>query len=343
MTVGTAGSRYSRQERFQGIGPDGQARIRASKVVVVGCGALGTHSANTLARAGVGTIVLIDRDLVDETNLQRQVLFDEDDARHAIPKAVAAAAKLSRVNAECRVEPVVADLAPWNAERLLAGAEVVVDGCDNFETRYLVNDVCVKNGTPWVYAGVTASYGMTVPFVPGTGPCFQCAFPEPPPPGAVITCETAGIIEPIVSVIAGVQCAEVLKLIVGAREHLRRKLLHVDLWTGKILEVGLGDARQSCPACGERRFKHLAAQHGVRAAALCGGAVQISPREETQVDLVALADRWAPLGPVRVTPYMVRVVIDGYELTVFADGRTIVRGTGDEATARSIHARYVGV
>ncbi len=337
-------TRYARQELFDGIGPEGQARIRRSRVVVVGCGALGTHAANSLARAGVGTIVLIDRDLVDLTNLQRQVLFDEDDARAGLPKAVAAADKLSSANSECRIEPIVVDFAPWNAERFIASADLVIDGTDNFETRYLLNDACVKLGKPWVYAGVIASYGMTFPFLPGRGPCFRCAFPEPPPAGMAPTCDTVGIIEPVVSVIAGVQCAEALKILSGGMDRVRTTLLHVDLWTSKLLEVKLGARDPACPACGQGKYDFLEARRGVRATTLCGGhAVQISSREEQRVDLAALARSWQHIGPVVERPYMVRLTVEEHELTVFEDGRAIVKGTGDEARARTLHARYVGI
>lgn len=337
-------TRYARQELFSGIGREGQLRLSASTVVVVGCGALGTHAANTLARAGVGTIVLVDRDLVDWTNLQRQVLFDEEDARAGKPKAIAAAESLARVNSECRVEPEVTDLGPFNAERILRRADVVIDGTDNFETRYLINDACVKLEKPWVYAGVIAGYGMTFPFLPHDGPCFRCAFPDPPPAGMAPTCDTVGIIEPIVAVIAGAQCAEALKILSGATDRVRRSLLHVDLWTGKVLDVKLGRRAPGCPTCGQGRYEYLDAQRGLRATTLCGGnAVQIVPREEMRVDLAALAKRWAASGVVVERPYMARLTAEGWELTVFADGRSIVRGTGDEQRARSIHARYVGV
>lgn len=335
--------RYAKQELFAGIGPEGQARIRASHVVVIGCGALGTHIANTLARAGVGTMDLVDRDLVELANLQRQVLFDEDDAAQSIPKAIAAAAHLARVNTECNVRPVVTDVTPWNVERILASADLVLDGTDNFETRYLLNDACLKLGKPWIYAGVMASYGMLFPFVPGRGPCFRCAFPEPPPQGLAPTCDTVGVLEPIVAVVAGMQCGEALKLLSGAQECLRTGLLHVDLWTSKILEVNLGRPDPDCPACAQHRYDFLDAQRGVRATVLCSrSAVQLSTREDTTVDLHALARRWQRVGAVVERPYMVRLTVDGHELTVFEDGRAIVRGTGDEATARTIHARYVG-
>ncbi len=335
--------RYARQELFAGIGPDGQARIRASRVAVVGCGALGTHSANALARAGVGTLVLIDRDFVEVGNLQRQVLFDDADAQSALPKAIAAAVKLRAANPDCEVRPIVVDLSANNAELLLANVDLVIDGTDTFDTRYLVHEVCVKRGIPWVYGGVVGSHGMVYPFVPERGPCFACAFPDPPPPGLTPTCDTAGILEPVVAVIAGLQCGEALKLLVGARDALRTKLLSIDLWTCKTLEVSLGQRDPACPACGTKQFPNLSAHCGVRATTLCGrNAVQVTPAAPGSVDLVALSNRLARVGQVVSNPYLLRVQVDGCELTLFQDGRAIIHGTGDEAVARSLYARYIG-
>ena len=335
-------SRYSRQELFAGIGREGQQKIRASTVAVVGCGALGTHLAETLARAGVGTLRIVDRDFVEPSNLQRQSLFEEEDAAAALPKAVAAQRRLARVNSEVRVEAMVADLVPENAGALLGGADVVLDGTDNFEARFLVNDVCVRDGIPWVYGACVGSYGLALAVRPRVTPCLRCLLEKMPPPGSGPTCDTAGVIAPIVQVVAGIQGAEALKLLAGREDALLPGVVTVDLWQGQFEVMDLRGRAPWCPACTEGRFEY--AQQGAGASAvLCGrDAVQLRAPAGVQLDLPALSERLRRLGEVRSNEYLLRFTADGHEMAVFADGRAIVKGVADPAEARTLYAKYVG-
>jgi molybdopterin-synthase adenylyltransferase len=335
--------RYSRQVIFPEIGEERQRRLIAGRVTLVGCGALGTVIANALVRAGVGLLRIVDRDYVELSNLQRQVLFDEEDAREGAPKAVAAAAKLGRINSEARVEPVVEDFDPDNAERLVHDADVVLDGTDNFEARYVLNDACVKLGRPWVYAAAIASYGVVMPIVPGETPCLRCIFVQPPPAGGVDTCDTAGVLGPLPGVIGNLAATEGIKLLVGAREQLSRGLLWLDVWYNSVQRTPLDRPAADCPTCQGRRFEFLEAGPAGRSAVLCGrDAVQIRPPANGALDLESLAGRLAAVGTVRHNAHLVRLAVDRYELTIFRDGRAIVKGTGDPAVARSLYARYVG-
>lgn len=336
------GGRYSRQELFSGVGREGQERIRAASVTVVGCGALGSALAETMARAGVGTLRIVDRDFVEPANLQRQSLFDEEDAAASLPKAVAAEKRLRRINSEVRVEGVVADLVPENAAALLRGAQVVLDGTDNFEVRFLVNDVCVRDRIPWVYGACVGSYGLALAVRPGVTPCLRCLMEQMPPPGSGPTCDTAGVIAPIVQVIAGIQGGEALKLLVGRPEALLPGIATVDLWQGTFEIMDLRGKAPWCPACTEGRFEHAGAT-GAGSAVLCGrDAVQLRPRPGAQVDLPALAERLRAVGEVRSNGYLVRFTAEGREMVVFADGRAMVKGVSDPAQARALFARYVG-
>lgn len=366
------GSRYHRQTLLPGIGVEGQARLAASHVVLVGVGALGCASADMLARAGVGRLTLIDRDVVEWSNLQRQTLFDEADAVAGTPKAVAAAQRLGRVNSAIAVEPIVADLSARNASRLLSrvvsrvmegvpgggGRPVLVDGCDNFETRYLLNDLAVKHGLAYVYGGVVGTHGMQATFAAGPGwPCLRCVFAEPPAPGTSPTCDTAGVLGPAVSMVAAAQATDAIKVLLGRTDLVSRTLLDVDLWTNDVRRVDISGAKQAaCPCCGsggDQQFSFLDADAAALdgAAALCGSdAVQVFPRGDVSLDLIALSDRLAALGVVTRSRFMLRVTVAAgpdagvapTELTVFADGRAIVRGTTDPGVARSVYARYVG-
>lgn len=339
----SARDRYSRQTLFWAIGPGGQERLRESHVAVVGCGALGSTSVSLMARAGVGRLTIVDRDFVELSNLQRQVMFDEADAAAGTPKAIAAAAAVGRINAEVAVTPVVADVSPANVEALIAGAGVVIDGTDNVETRYLVNDACVKVGIPWVYGGAVGSTGMTMPIIPGETPCYRCAFPTPPPPGAMETCDTAGVLASTVVSVAAAQWTEAVKILIGDREHLSRGLTAFDVWTNDHLQAQFADRRPDCPCCGLHRFEYLEAHATSRTAALCGrDAVQVSPAQPVTIDLEALSRRLTLAGTVTRNPYLVRFAADGAEITVFIDGRAIIKGTNDLALARTLYARYVG-
>jgi len=334
-------SRYSRQELFAGIGPEGQARLRRAGAVVVGCGALGSSLAETLVRAGIGRLSVVDRDFVEPSNLQRQSLFDEQDAAEALPKAVAAERRLRRLNGEVSVRGVVADLASDNADALVARHDLVLDGTDNFETRYLLNDACIRARIPWVYGACVGSYGLALAVRPGLTPCLRCLLGERPAPGSQPTCDTVGVVAPIVQVIAGVQAAEALKLLAGRSESLLPGLVSVDLWAGSFDVLDLRGRAPSCPACTEGRFEAL--DQPAPAVSLCGrDAVQIRPTSGVTVDLRALAARLSGSGAVRSNDHLVRFACDGAELVVFPDGRALVKGVADPTRARSLYARYVG-
>jgi molybdopterin/thiamine biosynthesis adenylyltransferase len=339
-------SRYSRQILFEGIGDDGQARIAQSKVVIIGCGALGAVQAETLARAGVGELVLVDRDFVEESNLHRQIMFDESDALNRLPKSVASAARIARVNSEIRVEAVVTDVNFENIEEIIAGASIVMDGTDNFETRFLINDACVKTQTPWVYGAAVGSYGLTMTIVPGRSPCLRCVLEALPDPGSGPTCDTAGVIMPIVTAIASVQSAEALKLLTGHEAELHRSLITIDLWDFqfKRLDLSRFDSPGDCPACRIGEFEFLRGTGRQVATTLCGrNAVQIAPSGRTSVDLAALAQRLASAGDVAFNDFLLRFRVDDYDITVFRDARSIIRGTTDPAIARGLYARYIGI
>jgi len=337
--------RYSRQILFTGIGEQGQQRLAHSRVVIIGCGALGAMQAEMLARAGIGALRLVDRDFVEESNLQRQVLYDERDACEHLPKAVAAAARLGRINSEIAIESVVTDVNYANVERLISDADVVVDGTDNFETRYLLNDAAVKLGKAWVYGAAVGSYGVQMTIRPRVTACLRCVFPEPPAPGTTPTCDTSGVILPIIATVASLQVAEALKLLTGRLEDLHGSLVQVDLWANTSTRVKLGEARTGdCRACGLGLYDFLSARSGQLVTTLCGrNAVQISPGTETRVDFARLAGQLQGAGKVTFNPYLLRFVANGYEITVFQDGRGIVKGTEDGSVARSLYARYIGV
>jgi adenylyltransferase/sulfurtransferase len=340
------GDRYSRQARFRGIGAEGQARLAAGRVLVVGCGALGSSAIDLLARSGVGHLVVVDRDFVELSNLQRQLLYDEADAAAGAPKAVAAAAAVRRINSTVRVDAVVADVTPFNVEALVARADVVLDGTDNLETRYLLNDACVKAGVPWVYGGAIGSTGMSMTILPGETACFRCLFPTPPPAGATETCDTAGVLVSSVVTVAAMQWTEAVKLLVGDRENLNRGLAAFDVWTNDQFRAEGVPRRPDCPCCGERRFEYLEARVTSRTALLCGrDAIQVSPGRPVRLDLGSLALRLTGTGAVLMTSndHLLRSVMDGHEMTVFADGRAIIKGTSDLAIARSLYARFVGI
>ena len=337
--------RYSRQALFSPVGEAGQARLARAKVVIIGCGALGAVQAETLARAGVGRITLVDRDFVEESNLQRQIMFEESDASERLPKAVAAARRIARVNSRVEVEPVVADVSFENVEELIAGADVVLDGTDNFETRYLINDASIKAGTPWVYGAAVGSYGLTMTIVPHETPCLRCVLPRMPEPGSGPTCETAGVIMPIISIIGSIQSAEAMKLIVGETDKLHRSLIRIDVWDFQFNRMdlaGFADA-QDCPACGEGEFEFLRGAGRQVTTTLCGrNAVQIGRSGPTRVDFAALAERLKPSGEVAFNDFLLRFRVDDYDITVFRDARSIIRGTTDPAIARGLYARYIG-
>lgn len=338
-------SRYARQIIFPDLGQVGQRRLLDATVVLIGCGATGTVIANHLARSGVGHLRIVDRDFIELNNLQRQLLFDEQDMAEGLPKAEAARRKLSRINSQIAIEGIVADVTADNILELLAGADLAMDGADNFETRFLLNDACVQLGLPWVYTGVIASYGMTMTIRPGETACLRCLLDQLPAPGTAPTCDTAGVLAPAVAVVASIAAGEALKLLAGFGELNAGSLLNFDLLDNSLERFEVL-RRPDCPACGQRDFEFLHAQSGTRTATLCGrNAVQISVAGRPAVNLAELAQRLRQSGIAQVTanPYLLRAGLDGLELTLFPDGRAIIKGTEDESIARTIYARYIGV
>jgi molybdopterin-synthase adenylyltransferase len=335
--------RYSRQILFGGIKSEGQERICASRVAMVGCGALGAAQASLLVRAGVGTLRIIDRDFVDESNLQRQILFDEEDVRAVLPKAVAAERKLRAANSLVNVEGLVEDVNASSIERLLGGFDLIIDASDNFDVRYLINDFSVKHRIPWIYGACVGSHGLMSPILPGEGPCLRCIFENQPPAGASQSCDTAGVIGPIVVMIAGMQVAEAMKLLSGAREQVSKKITSIDVWGNDYQSLNLPQRNPDCPCCGRNEFPFLDGLIGAEATTLCGrNSVQIRSRKGMQIDLDALAGRLRPIGKLEQNRFLLRAAIDGYQLTVFSDGRAIINGTYDLGVAKSLYARYVG-
>jgi molybdopterin/thiamine biosynthesis adenylyltransferase len=336
--------RYSRQIYFDRIGEAGQRRLLASRVVVMGCGALGTVSASSLARAGVGRLLLVDRDFIEENNLQRQILFDEEDIKKGLPKAEAARIKLQRVNSRIQIEARVADINHTDIEDLVRDADLVVDGTDNFETRFLINDACVKAGIPWIYGACIGSIGLTMNIRPGLTPCLRCVFESAPPPEMSPSCDTAGVLSSIVNLVASLQVTEALKLLVRREDELRRDLLHIDVWTGAFQALRIGDhPHPDCPTCGRRQFEFLAATSGSDTTSLCGrNSVQVTPKQAHAVDFALLENKVKKLGPVKSNKFMLKFEVPGYQFTVFPDGRAIIQGTHDPTVARKLYAKYVG-
>jgi molybdopterin/thiamine biosynthesis adenylyltransferase len=334
--------RYSRQILFRGIGAEGQRRLAAGRIAIVGCGATGSALAQLLARAGVGKLRIIDRDYVEVSNLQRQSLFDEADASESTPKAIAAARKIAGFNSEVEVEARVEDVVPGNIEAILEGMDVVLDGTDNFETRYLVNDYAVKASLPWIYAAAVGSYGVTLNVSPGKTACLACIFPDTPR-GMVETCETSGVLNTAVNVVASIAATEALKLLVGgeALEKLRKTLWSFDVWTNEHAEIAAGKPRVGCQACSERDFVHLAGE-GRPHITMCGrNSVQIHERARL-IDFAEMQRRLESLGQVRHNEFVLKFWREPYEMTLFPDGRAIIKGTTDTGVARSLYARYVG-
>jgi len=332
--------RYSRQVLFPGIGKKGQERLAAARVAIVGCGATGSAIASLLGRAGVGTLRIIDRDYVEASNLQRQSLFEESDAAESLPKAIAAARRIAAFNSDIILEPRAADLVPGNVASLLEGFQLIMDGTDNFETRYLINDYAVSKAVPWIYSAAVGSYGVTLNVIPGETACLACIFPDSPR-GIVESCETAGILNSAVNLVASIASAEALKFLVGAGEKLRRTLFSFDVWTNEHAEVGAAKPRAGCRTCGERDFVHLEGE-GRPHITLCGrNSVQIHERQRP-IDFDELTTRLAQLGTVRHNDFVLKFWREPYEMTLFPDGRAIIKGTTDTAVARSLYARYVG-
>jgi molybdopterin-synthase adenylyltransferase len=334
--------KYSRQMLFAGIGPEGQQRLLASRAAIVGCGAIGAAAASLLVRAGVGYLRIIDRDFVEPSNLQRQTLFDEADALDALPKAVAAERKLRSINSSVSMEGIVADLSSGNAQELLGGVDLLLDGTDNFESRFLINDFAVKLGLPWIYAAGVASYGLTMAIRPGVTACLACLLETGASAGGLEeTCDTIGVLGPIVNLIASLEVAEALKFLSGRPEALHGRLLSCDVWSGHLQSIRVA-RNPECRACAKREFPYLegGAQPHIT---MCGrDSVQIHERTRS-LNLSALGVRLAPIvEDVRQNDFLLRFRVSPYEMTVFADGRAILKGTKDPAVARSLYARYIG-
>ena len=339
MTI-KAHERYSRQVLFPGIGAHGQEHLASSRVAVVGCGATGSALASLLARAGIGFLRIIDRDYVEPSNLQRQVLFDEADAAESLPKAVAAASKIRAFNSEITIEDRVADLTPANCADLLGNVQLIMDGTDNFETRYLINDFAVSQSVPWIYTAAVGSYGVAMNILPGETACLACVFPDFPT-GIVETCDTSGILNSAVNLMASISATEAIKLLVGAKDKLRRTLLSYDVWTNDHAEVSARKPRPDCRCCAARDFVHLAGE-GRPHITLCGrNSVQIHERHRP-VNFAELTTKLTPHGTVRHNDFVLKFFREPYEMTLFPDGRAIIKGTTDTAIARSLYARFVG-
>ena len=340
MTSLELADRYSRQVLFSGIGAEGQEKLADAQVAVVGCGATGSAIASLLARAGVGTLRIVDRDYVEPSNLQRQTLFDEADAAESLPKAIAAARKIAAFNSEVVVKPLAADLTPSNIENLLGGVDLILDGTDNFETRYLLNDFAVKAELRWIYTAAVGSYGVTLNVIPGKTSCLACIFPDAPR-GAVETCETSGILNSAVNLAASIAATEALKMLVGAEAQVRKTLLSFDVWRNDRAEIDASHPREGCNACGKRDFIHLAGE-GRPHITMCGrNSVQIHERSRP-LDFAEMTARLKPYGAVRHNDFVLKFWHEPYEMTLFPDGRAIIKGTSDIAVARSLYARDVG-
>ena len=336
--------RYSRQTLFQPISKIGQEKILNSRVLLVGCGALGAAHAEVLARAGVGFLRIVDRDFVEYTNLQRQTLYSENDAKERIPKAIAAQNRLAEINSEIEIDAIVADVNYSNIEGFVKDVDLILDGTDNFQIRYLINDACVKLNKPWIYGAAVSSYGTTMTIFPNETPCLRCIFEEVPSAGSSPTCDTAGVIQPIISSISAIQTTEALKILTGNLDNLHKSLIQIDVWQNDWRKIKLGKPNEDCECCAKRSFEFLDAESNEFSAVLCGrNAVQIAPPRTAQINLQMLAERLKTHGELKQNEYLLRLTIEHYELTIFSDARAIIRGTDDVSTARSIYAKYVGL
>lgn len=340
------GVRYSRQMLFPEIGPGGQERLLNSKVAVIGCGALGAMQLEMLARAGIGRLKAVDRDFVDMTNLQRQIMFTEADAANHTPKAVAVGRYIQAINSEIETETLVTDINYTNIEHIIKDVDLVIDGTDNFETRYLLNDACVKQHKPWIYGAAVSSYGLSMTIRPQETPCLRCVFEQAPPPGSAPTCDTAGVILPIIAMIAAIQVTEALKLLTGNIAALHGNLIQIDVWKSSYQQIKMGGLREqgNCRCCQQHLYDFLELQEHQLLTSLCGrNAVQIVPAQAVKISLTELAQRLAGQGDVTSNKFLVRFKLDNYEMTIFSDARSLIHGTNDLALARSLYAKYIGV
>ncbi len=337
-------TRYSRQILFSQIGKSGQQKLLNSRVLIVGCGALGASHAEMLARAGLGKLRIVDRDFVEYTNLQRQTLYSENDAKERLPKAIAAKQRIAEINSEVEVEAIVTDVNQNNIENLIEDCDLVLDGTDNFQIRYLINDACIMHHKIWIYGAAVSSYGTTMTILPTETPCLRCIFEEIPDAGSAPTCDTAGVIMSIISTISAVQVTEAIKILTGNFDKLHRSLLQFDVWQNEWRKIKLSEPVDDCLCCSERKFEFLEAENREFFTVLCGReAVQISAPKPTRIDLGILAERLQHLFQIKQNEYLVRFTVEDFEVTVFADARAIIKGTDDFTRARSIYAKYVGI
>lgn len=340
-------TRYSRQILFTPIGEDGQRRLGEARVAVVGMGALGTVLANHMARAGVGYVRIIDRDFVEESNLQRQMLYDESDADGSKPKAAAAADKLRLINSLVTIDSHIADLNPSNAEELLADMDLVLDGTDNFSVRFLINDVCVKHSIPWIYGGAVSSRGVVMPVIPGVTPCLRCMFGNLPDQGTVETCDTAGVLGSIIHIVASYQAAEAIKLLTGNEEKVNKSMLHFDIWNNHFGSVDVSGGRQEdCPCCGQAKYEFLTSElEGESIQSLCGrNSVQIVPLRPKRLDLNDWENTFRKLGPTERNPFLLKFhPAPELTLVLFPDGRAMIQGTSDITAAKTLYSKFVGM
>jgi adenylyltransferase/sulfurtransferase len=337
--------RYARQQLFYGIGETGQRKLAESRVLILGCGGLGSASASLLARAGVGYLKIVDRDFLDLSNLHRQILYDEHDVKEGLPKVIAAERRLQEINSTIRLEPIFADVNRFNVEKLIENVDIVLDATDNFETRFLLNEACVKNNKTWIYGAAIESYGLMMNIIPAKTACFRCLMDYVPEPGITPTCESVGILSSIVLMIASLQCAEAIKILTGQIEEINLGLINIDVWRNsfQIIDVTKLTIQKNCPVCNNHEFDFLEGRKGSAFTSLCGrDAVQILPFKQSKLDLAKLAIELSSQGVVKVNEYLIRFEVEKYELSIFSDGRAMVQGTTDTGIARSLYSKYVG-
>ncbi|MGD0915243.1 MAG: ThiF family adenylyltransferase [Thermodesulfobacteriota bacterium] len=333
--------RYSRQILFSGIGEEGQRKLNNGCAVIIGCGALGAIIASILVRAGVGKVRIIDRDFIEYHNLARQVLFDEEDVRNQLPKAIAAERHLKKINSSIEIEGIVADVNYANIERFISNTDVILDGLDNFETRGLINDVSLKHKIPWVYGGALSSSGMTMNIIPGETACLRCVHPDLHMGAGMLTCETAGVISPAPFIIGSLQSAEAIKILVGSKD-INRSLIIVNVWQSEFKHLDIGH-HPDCPSC-QGKYDFLEARFGTKTISLCGqNAVQVLNPDAKEISFEKLATYLSPIGPVSYNEFMLRFEVDNHEMVVFPDGRAIIKNTDDESVARGLYAKYIGM
>jgi sulfur carrier protein ThiS adenylyltransferase len=338
--------RYTRQILFQHIGEERQKVLMNSSAVVIGCGALGTVSSSYLTRAGIGHIRIIDRDFVEESNLQRQILFDEDDISENLPKAIAAQRKLQKINTKIKIEGIVTDINYSNIDELTEGVDIIIDGTDNFETRFLINDYCIKNSVPWVYGACIGGRGVLMNIIPSETPCLRCVFETIPQIGSFPTCDTAGVIGPIAGIIASVQVTEAIKILTKDYGSVNKKLLEIDVWDTKFKQIDVSDLKElnNCPTCKLHNYTFLEAEDGVMTTFLCGkNAVQVMSRNTGNINLEQLEQRLGSITDVSRNAFMLRFKVKDHEFTVFPDGRAIITGTADSSTAKNLYSKYLGM